>query len=182
MPTSAALALAPVVDALVDEPVAGLWPDQVQALIAEVAPQIDRLQGCLTRLLGALPASLPTDDGGMRSTAGWLADTTRESPQSAGRDLRVAQALRELPMVVEAVLDGRLTQPQAAALSRLVGRIPAPDLAEAGPALVQVGRAPQPGRARPVRPPPARDALRAGAGGGRGSRTSGSLPAAPPGR
>jgi len=35
MPTSAAAALAPVVDALVDVPVASLWPHEAQALIAD---------------------------------------------------------------------------------------------------------------------------------------------------
>jgi len=47
--------------------------------------------------------------------------------------------------VVDAVLDGRLTQSQAAVLSRLVDRIPAADLAEAEPALVEVAGRCNPG-------------------------------------
>jgi predicted short-subunit dehydrogenase-like oxidoreductase (DUF2520 family) len=52
--------------------------------------------------------------------------------------LRVAGALRELPLVVDAVLEGVLSQEQAGVLSRLVGRIDAGALRESQPNLIAV--------------------------------------------
>ncbi|HWH30875.1 MAG TPA: DUF222 domain-containing protein, partial [Mycobacteriales bacterium] len=121
------LALAPAVDAVVGEPVVGLCAEQLQESIGAVARQRDRLDGWLSSAAGQLNAAtagrVPTDDGGDRSVAGWLAEATRTSSGTAGSRLRTAAALRDLPLVVDAVLDGVLTQEQAAVLARLVGKI-----------------------------------------------------------
>ncbi|MCA1722432.1 MAG: HNH endonuclease [Actinobacteria bacterium] len=140
--TTCAATLASVVDELVAESLGGLWPDQLQERYATTVREVQRLQGWLSQLAGQLQAStagqLATDDGGTRSVAGWLAETGRSTPSVAGRELRVSEALRTLPAVVTAVLDGVLTQPQAAVLARLVGRIPEPELQASQAELVQV--------------------------------------------
>jgi hypothetical protein len=79
-----------------------------------------------------------TEQGRGRSVAGWLGEATRTSSQAAGSRLRVAGALRELPLVVDAVLEGVLSQEQAGVLSRLVGRIDAGALRESQPNLIAV--------------------------------------------
>ena len=86
--TTTAAALAPVVDALVREPVGDLCVSELQAQIAEVAPQADRLVGWLSVVSGQLQAltggTVPTAEGGSRSVAGWLAEQRRESPSAVG--------------------------------------------------------------------------------------------------
>ena len=123
---AAAAAVAPVVDALLACPLAGLSATELQQRIVAVVPQAGRLQGWLRAAEAELHAvcagQLPTADG-ERSLAGWLAEVRHDSPSAVGRDLRTSTALRALPKVVDAVLDGVLTPEQAAVLSRLVGRI-----------------------------------------------------------
>ena len=139
---SSCVALVPVVDAVVSTPVGDLCAAELQAFIAEVSRERDRLDGVLSAAAGQLAAvtggRVATEDGGGRSLPGWLAETTRTSPEKAGARLRVSAALRGLPLVVQAVLDGVLSQEQAAVLARLVGRVPASDLAASQAALVQV--------------------------------------------
>ena len=143
----AAAAVASVVDALLAFPLTGLSAAELQERIVAVVPQAGRLQGWLRAAEGELHAAcagqLPTDDG-HRSLAGWLADVRRDSPSAVGRDLRTSTALRSLPVVVDAVLDGVLTPEQAAVLARLVGRIDADALvaSQRDLVLVAAGRDP----------------------------------------
>jgi hypothetical protein len=134
--------LTAAVDAAVALPVREVPLGVLQDRIGAVQREADRLLGwvsCAAGQLGAAGAGrVPTADGGDRSVAGWLAVATRTSPGAAGSRLRVSALLRELPLVAQAVLDGVLTQEQAAVLSRLVGRIPVADLAEVEPQLVEV--------------------------------------------
>ncbi len=134
-------------------------PPRLQAQIAVVTPQVNRLQGWLSAAAGRLDAPdgrerarMPTPAGLVRSLAGSpRCSTTR--PASAGSQLRTARLLRELPLVVDAVLDGVLTPQQAAVLTRMVGKIDA-DWAR------RVATPSHPGR-RGDGPAPARDVGRA---------------------
>ena len=135
-------ALVTAVDDAVAVPVRDLSAAELQGLIAGVQAEADRLVGWVSCAAGQLAAAgagrVATDDGGDRSVAGWLAEATRTSVGSAGSRLRTSTALRDLPLVAQAVLDGVLTQEQAAVLARLVGRIPTSSLAEVEPQLVEV--------------------------------------------
>ena len=135
-------ALAPLVDAVVAEPVTGMTVAQVQERVRAVAPLAERLTGWVQHAAGHLQTltggELPTADGGRQSVAGWLADVRHQSPSAIGRELRTSLALQSLPLVVAAVLDGVLTPQQAAVLSRLVGKIDLAGLVEAQPQLVLV--------------------------------------------
>ena len=131
-----------VVDALVAVPLDGRSAAELQEQIRAVGPQLDRLTGWLRAAEGALDAAcggeVATADGGRRPVAGWLAEVHRQTPSAAGRDLRVARALRSLPRVRAAVLDGRLTPAQATVLTRFVGRIDADALTSTQEQLVEV--------------------------------------------
>ena len=140
--SSSVAALPGVVDAVVSTPVTELCVAQLQGDIVVVARERARLDGWLSAACGQLAAAtggrVSTEDGGDRSVAGWLAEATRSSSAGAGSRLRVSVLLRDLPLVVQAVLDGVLTQEQAAVLARLVGKIGLEELRDAQPALVEV--------------------------------------------
>ncbi len=136
-------ALPSLVDALVTTSLDGLSAVVLQEQIAAVTPQVARLQGWLQTAAGRLEqttgGTLPTDDGSRgRSVAGWLADVQHSTAGSAGAQLRTARLLRELPLIVDAVLDGVLTPAQAAVLTRLVGTIDQAGLVESQPQLIAV--------------------------------------------
>jgi hypothetical protein len=135
-------ALSVAVDAVVAVPVAECGPEQLQAGIAAVSGHSGRLAGWLSAAAGQLAAltggRVGTEDGRGRSVAGWLAETTGTSAEAAGSRLRTAAALRSLPLVVAAVLDGVLSAEQAAVLARLVGKIPDGQLQECQAELVQL--------------------------------------------
>lgn len=141
---AAAAALEPLVDALVAVHPDELSVEALQLQIALLHPQVDRLRGWLDTAAGALQAQsggeLPTPDGGRRTTVGWLGEVARTSSSAAGSALRTSTALRRLPHVVDAMLDGVLTPEQAAVLSRLVGRIGDDALTDAEAHLVAVAR------------------------------------------
>ncbi len=62
-------------------------------------------------------------DGRAVPVTAWLRDATGCGGRPAGRQVRLSERLRSLPLVAEAVLDGRVGREQAAALCRLVGPI-----------------------------------------------------------
>ena len=140
--SSPVASLAAVVDDVVSTPVGELCASELQRAIRAVARERDRLDWWVAAASGQLAAAtggrVPTDDGGDRSVAGWLAEATRTSPQAAGSRLRTSAALRDLPLLVQAVLAGVLTPQQAAVLARLVGRIPHADLVASQTALIAV--------------------------------------------
>lgn len=150
--TTTAADLRPLVDALVREPLDGLDAPALQALIVTLTPQVARLQGLLHVAAGQLAdvtgGALPSDDDGPRSrprsVPGWLADVQHSTPGATGSQLRTARLLRRLPVVVDAVLDGRLTPAQAAVLTRLVDKIDEASLLAAQPAMVEVASAMDP--------------------------------------
>ena len=130
------------VDDVVATPVGELCAAELQSFLTDVTRQRDRLDGVLSQAAGQLAAvtggQVATGDGGVRSVAGWLAEATRTSPAAAGSRLKTSAALRDLPLIVRAVLDGVLTPQQAAVLARLVGRIPRGRLVESQPSLIAV--------------------------------------------
>jgi hypothetical protein len=73
-----------------------------------------------------------------QSTQGWWRDAAVLTGAQAGRDVRRAAVLRELPVIGQAVTDGVLSQEQAAVLARLSGRIAQPGLMESQQHLVEV--------------------------------------------
>jgi hypothetical protein len=139
----AVTALAPAVDAVVGVPVTELFAVDLQERIAAVDRQVQRLSGWVSAATGELhsmTAGQVRVEGSesLRSVVGWLAEATSTSSGAAGSRVRTATALRSLPLVVDAVLDGVLSQEQAAVLARLVGRVPQEGLAECEVQLVQV--------------------------------------------
>ena len=136
-------ALAPLVDALLSEPLDDLDVPGLQARIEAVTPQVFRLQGWLTTAAGQLDARtggsvLDPDTGRPRTVAGWLAQVQHSTASAAGSQLRTARLLRSMPLVADAVLTGVLTLAQAAVLTRLVGTIDPAALTESQPQLITV--------------------------------------------
>jgi hypothetical protein len=139
--TTTAGALTAAVDAVVGQDLSALTVAQLQEAVAVAGPQAQRLAGFTALASSALSVrvggQLPTDAGGSRSVAGWVAETTSETASAAGRLIAMATRLqRSLPGVAAALLDGRVGLAQAEILTRLVGRIPDDALAEAEPNLI----------------------------------------------
>ena len=129
------------VDAVCAEPLTELSLGQLQDRFARVSPLSQRLTGFGGAVLAELDVrgggSLPTDDGGSRSVAGWAAEVSGDSASAAGRMIRIGTALQQgLPRVAQAVLDGTVPLARAEVLTRLVGRIDPGALAEAEPSLI----------------------------------------------
>jgi hypothetical protein len=106
-----------------------------------------QLLGCADQALGELDARgqgrVVTDPGSdgpaqLESVHGWWRDAVVLTGQQAGRDLRRAQFLRELPLLGRAVLDGTLAPAQAAVLGRLAGAIPDQALRDSQTQLIAV--------------------------------------------
>lgn len=138
-----ATALTAVVELLLAQPTEHLTVGQLQEQIVAVTPVLGRLEGWLRAREGQLHAlsagQLPTEDGGSRSVAGWLADVRNDTCSAAGSRLRTSTLLRDhLPLVADAVVDGVLTAAQAQVLTRLVGKIDDHSLRESQPSLIAV--------------------------------------------
>ncbi len=148
-------ALVGAVDALAGLAVEDLCVAELQELTAALAPQLGRLAGVQSALLGELDArsggqvpATPGPNGApgpVISVRHWLRELTNMGGPAAGSALRTAIALRSLPLVSAAVRAGNVGPAQAAVLTRLVGPIDPAALADAEPALVTVaaGRDPQ---------------------------------------
>jgi hypothetical protein len=144
-PTAAALLEKMCSGALGDVDQVGL-----QDLLGELRECVGRLTGRLQQVLGELDAR---GDGAVRTNPhsegpalyqpvqGWWRDRAILSGGQAGREVRLAGVLRELPVIAEAVVAGVLSPAQAAALSRLHGRIPQQDLLDSQSQLVEVAAA-----------------------------------------
>ncbi len=138
----AAQALPGLVDALVAESISDVDVPELQARIALVVPQVARLEGWARAAAGQVEAvtggTVSRPDRSAQTVAAWLAEVRQTTPSAAGSLLRTAAALRALPLVTDAVLEGVLTPEKAAVLARLVGRIGTQDLLEAQAALITV--------------------------------------------
>ena len=144
-------ALREAVDALARVDVDALTAAELQAQIAAVGPQVDRLSGVVSAAVAALHvrtggtvASEPSPDGTpgpLVATRHWLRDTLSCGGSAAGATVRTALDLRSLPLVQAAVRDGRVKAEQARILTRLLGPIPLEQLLQSQPELIQIAGA-----------------------------------------
>lgn len=117
---------------------------QLQAASVTVLPLIDRLGGWTNLVIGELAArgsgTVPaaSDDGAIVPVHAWLRDATNCGAVAAGSQVRTSTLLRQIPLVADAVLDGRVGQAQAAVLTRLVGKISPVDLVASQGALITI--------------------------------------------
>src|SRR6476661_5080859 len=104
-------------------PVAGL-----QELVARTSSLSRRLDGIGARALGELQVrgggSVPDGaSGAVCPTPAWLRSVTGASGYAAGRQVRTSVALRELPLILDAVVEGVISPDHGRILTRLVGAI-----------------------------------------------------------
>src|SRR3954470_1771334 len=121
-------------------PVAGL-----QELIADTATLSARLDGIGARALGELQVraggSVPDGStGAVCPTPAWLRSVTGASGHAAGARIRTSVALRELPLILDAVVDGLISLEHGRVLTRLVGRIEPQRLLDSQEPLLEVAR------------------------------------------
>jgi hypothetical protein len=130
------------VDALSRIDVRGLPLAGLQDFVAETTSALDRLTGLRSRALGELQVrgggQVPDRDGQVCPTPAWLRQVAQLTGSEAGRQLRTSVALRELPLVGDAVVAGTITPEHAQILTRLVGKIDPAALAASQPALIEV--------------------------------------------
>ena len=119
----------------------------LQAHAAELHAAAGRLLGRADQVLAALQVRsggqvLENPDSTqaplLMSVQTWWRETTRVAGAQAGRDLRRASVLDELPLWGQAVVDGVLTPAQAQVLCRLHGRLPDTELLASQADLVTV--------------------------------------------
>jgi hypothetical protein len=127
----------------------GLDQTGLQAEALALRGLVGRLQGRLDQVLGELDTRYrgavqtnPGSDGPAlyQSTQGWWRDAATRTGQQAGRDLRHAAVLRDLPDLAQAVVDGQLSPEQAAVLARLHGTIDLLTLQDTQPQLLLAAR------------------------------------------
>jgi hypothetical protein len=134
------------IDALAAIDPAGLPVTGLQDLIAVGARCRTRLDGIVSRAVGELQVRGngqvpdPDHDGMVLPAPAWLRHTSGCTGSSAGRQIRTSVALRELPLVRDAIVDGTITAAHGQALARLVGRIDPAALLASQPALLEVAR------------------------------------------
>ena len=131
------------VDALSRVDVGSLGMADLQRLGAGIVGARDRLDGIWTRVVGELQVrgqGRVTDGDQTMATPAWVRDTTRLSGTKAGQTVRTSVALRELPLVAEAIIDGTLTIAHGGVLALLVGRIEPQALLDSQAALIDVAR------------------------------------------
>jgi hypothetical protein len=136
--------LAEQVDLLAAVQVEALPISELQAFVADAAGAMNRLGGVVSRAVGEIQVrgagQVPASDGGVCPTPAWLRSVTQGTGHSAGRQIRTAVALRELPAVAEAIIDGVLTVEHGRVLAGLVGKIDPAALLGSQPALIEVAR------------------------------------------
>jgi hypothetical protein len=122
-------------------PVAGLM-----RLVEDTSAAINQLAGVRSRALGELAVrsdgQVPDSRaaGAVLPLPAWLRGAAQVSGHTAGRQIRTAVALRELPAVAEAIVDGVITVQHGRVLARLVGAIEPQALLASQPQLVEVAR------------------------------------------
>jgi Domain of unknown function (DUF222) len=137
--------LADAVTEVASVAVSGLPLGGLQELIAELARCRTRIDGVLSRAVGELHVrgdglvADPAVAGAVCPTPAWLRTVVHVGPAAAGRQIRTAVALRELPAVAEAIVDGVLTVEHGRVLARLVGKIE-PTALLSQPQLIEVAR------------------------------------------
>jgi hypothetical protein len=134
------------IDALAAIDAAGLPVAGLQDLIALGTRCRTRLDGIVSRAVGELQVrgngQVPDPDhaGMVLPTAAWLRHTSGCTGTTAGAQIRTSLALRELPAVRDAIVDGTITAAHGQALARLVGKIDPAALLASQPELIEVAR------------------------------------------
>src|SRR3954465_291007 len=117
------------IDALAAVDVAGLPMAGLQGLITLGSACRTRLDGIVSRAVGELQVrgsgQVPDPDhaGAVVPTPAWLRHTAKTTGATAGRIIPTSVALRELPGVRDAIVDGQITEEHGRVLARLVGKI-----------------------------------------------------------
>ena len=138
--------LAKQVDALAAVPVGTLPIEALMDFVADTIGPMNRLAGLVSRAVGELQVRGggqvpdPAVAGAVCPTPAWLRTVGQISGHTAGRQLRTAEALRELPSVADAIVEGELTVEHGRMLARLVGRIEPQALMDSQPQLIEVAR------------------------------------------
>jgi hypothetical protein len=137
------------VEALLAVDLSGLDQVELQALAGDLRVLAGRLLGRVDQVLAELDSR---GQGLVQTNVGsdgvpvylnvqyWWRENATITGQRAGSDLRRAGALRELPVIGQAVVDGALAPEQAAVLCRLHGTIPLESLLESQASLIEVAR------------------------------------------
>ena len=93
--------------------------ERVEAEIVELSSQLTAATARLTALIGEFDAAEGWRDWGMRSTAHWLSWQCGIGRRAGREQVRVARALRALPLVAAAFIAGRLSYSKVRAITRL---------------------------------------------------------------
>jgi hypothetical protein len=117
----------------------GLEPDEVlasraMALVKRMAKAERQLAGAKMRLAGRVAETPVWQHQGHRSAAHWLASESGTSVAEAVSTLQTAARVKQLPATTDALREGRLSRPQAAAVTDAAEVAPAAEAALPGPA------------------------------------------------
>src|SRR5579862_5916938 len=107
----------------------GLEPDellasQAMSLVKRLAKAERQLAGAKMRLAGRVAETPVWQHRGHRSAAHWLASESGTSVAEAVSTLQTATMVKELPATTDALRDGRLSRPQAAAIADAASAAP----------------------------------------------------------
>jgi hypothetical protein len=132
--------------ALAAVPVEALPIASLQELVGGTAGVVTRLNGIQSRALGELQVRGggqvpdPAIAGAVCPTPAWLRSVAKVTGTVAGRETRTSVKLRELPAVLDAIVDGDITLEHGRVLTRLVGHIEPQALLTSQPQLIEVAR------------------------------------------
>jgi hypothetical protein len=147
--------LAAAVDQLATEDQDALPDAQAAQRVLVLRGLIERLEGVFLRELAGVDGrgAAGTEVGvPVESTAAWLRARTRMGHPDAHQRVRVARALHRGPLTgtAQALADGELSYPHAAALTRSTQDLPATTVGQAEPVLLEAARRLDPPRLRKV--------------------------------
>lgn len=111
-------ALEAAIDAVAALDPAALTDDQLAEVVRRMAGAGDRFDAARLGLLGAFDARRAWAAGGHRSAAAWLSGRGRRDRSEGRHDLRLARALRVMPVVAAAFASGELTERHVSLLAR----------------------------------------------------------------
>jgi uncharacterized protein DUF222 len=137
--------LAAVVEELAAEDLDALPDSEAARRVLVLRRLLERLEGQWLRELAAVDGrgAAGAEDGvPAESTAGWLRNRTRMGYTDAHQRVRVARALHRGPLAetAQALADGELSYPHAAALTRATQDLPVGTVAAAEPVLLEAAR------------------------------------------
>jgi hypothetical protein len=137
--------LAAAVDQLATEDPARLPDAEAAQRVLVLRRLIERLEGVFLRDLAGVDgrgAAGAEQDVPVESTAAWLRNRVRMGHTDARQRVRVARALHRGPLggTAQALADGELSYPHAAALTRSTQELPVGTVAAAEPVLLEAAR------------------------------------------